>query len=333
MASDVVKGGWAPDEDEKLVKGIERYGTRWSLVASVVQSRNSDQCAKRWTDTLNPAIDRTTWSPDSDELLLRAVSEHGKVWTKIVKTYFPGRTGLSAKNRYNSITRFNPENPRGVRLRRKSTDSEQSSNTESVSSSSSASPSTPAISLPMMGQLPVQFTLESAQLPCDFDVSGWPPSSSMITEDSPPALSFDHRATGIQAPPRSISSPDISYQGFDLNAHQTLSAFPDESQMPYSSSPLFHHDFYKHMMSDSTHIIDHSQIYQASPQELYPSYSQPHTISEGTLVGNHFGDFDALQIQVDPITEIHWDITNSSFDPKQYVGHRIEPESSYPFLF
>lgn len=34
-----------------------------------------------------------------DELLLRAVSEHGKVWTKIVKTYFPGRTGLSAKNR------------------------------------------------------------------------------------------------------------------------------------------------------------------------------------------------------------------------------------------
>lgn len=31
MASDVVKGGWAPDEDEKLVKGIERYGTRYEL--------------------------------------------------------------------------------------------------------------------------------------------------------------------------------------------------------------------------------------------------------------------------------------------------------------
>jgi hypothetical protein len=29
MASDVVKGGWAPDEDEKLVKGIERFGTRY----------------------------------------------------------------------------------------------------------------------------------------------------------------------------------------------------------------------------------------------------------------------------------------------------------------
>ena len=61
MANDVVKGGWSPQEDEKLVKGIERYGTRcvvpyifsaleisfpssrWSLVASVVQTRNSDR--------------------------------------------------------------------------------------------------------------------------------------------------------------------------------------------------------------------------------------------------------------------------------------------------
>lgn len=29
MSSDVVKGGWSPQEDEKLVKGIERYGTRY----------------------------------------------------------------------------------------------------------------------------------------------------------------------------------------------------------------------------------------------------------------------------------------------------------------
>lgn len=99
MASDVVKGGWAPEEDERLIKGIEHYGTRydyshpsatghwlsflrWSLVASVVQSRNSDrtcsllrhlhsnwlfssECAKRWTDTLNPAIDRTTWTSEA----------------------------------------------------------------------------------------------------------------------------------------------------------------------------------------------------------------------------------------------------------------------------
>lgn len=43
MASDVVKGGWAPDEDERLIAAIERYGTRWSLVAGVVGTRNSDR--------------------------------------------------------------------------------------------------------------------------------------------------------------------------------------------------------------------------------------------------------------------------------------------------
>ncbi|KIY70459.1 hypothetical protein CYLTODRAFT_419804 [Cylindrobasidium torrendii FP15055 ss-10] len=140
MASDVVKGGWAPDEDERLVGAIERFGTRWSLVASVVGTRNSDQCAKRWTDTLNPAIDRTSWTPEADTLLLRAVNEHGKLWTKIVKTYFPGRTGLAAKNRYNSITRFNSD-----RTRRPS---KAGSTSSSSSSSSSVSPVTPHMSIP-----------------------------------------------------------------------------------------------------------------------------------------------------------------------------------------
>lgn len=105
MSSDVLKGGWSPDEDQRLLSAIDAFGTRWSLVAGMVQTRNSDQCAKRWCDTLNPAIDRTAWSAEADEILIQAVNEHGKVWTKIVQMYFPGRTGLAAKNRYNSITR------------------------------------------------------------------------------------------------------------------------------------------------------------------------------------------------------------------------------------
>ncbi|KAF9445715.1 hypothetical protein P691DRAFT_784869 [Macrolepiota fuliginosa MF-IS2] len=182
MASDVVKGGWAPEEDERLVKGIERYGTRWSLVASVVQTRNSDQCAKRWTDTLNPAIDRTTWTPEADESLLQAVNEHGKVWTKIVKIYFPGRTGLSAKNRYNSITRFNAD-PSRARPRRKSPENARYSSerkTESVSPSPSASPAIPSAPLPRPIQPP--FSLESS-LSYDYDSIGWPSSSSSTAED------------------------------------------------------------------------------------------------------------------------------------------------------
>ncbi|KAG9224465.1 hypothetical protein CCMSSC00406_0007658 [Pleurotus cornucopiae] len=99
MASIVSKGGWSTDEDERLIEAVRKHGTRWSLVAAMVQTRNNDQCAKRWSDTLNPDIDRTVWSPEEDTQLLDAVQTMGKSWTKIVKTYFPGRTGLSAKNR------------------------------------------------------------------------------------------------------------------------------------------------------------------------------------------------------------------------------------------
>ncbi|KAJ7679354.1 hypothetical protein DFH06DRAFT_1316283 [Mycena polygramma] len=125
MSTDVVKGGWAPDEDQRLLNAIDCYGTRWSLVASMVQTRNSDQCAKRWCDTLNPAIDRTAWTAEADDTLIQAVNEHGKVWTKIVQMYFPGRTGLAAKNRYNSITR-SEDSSRGSPRRRHSPDSSPS---------------------------------------------------------------------------------------------------------------------------------------------------------------------------------------------------------------
>jgi len=75
------------------------------LVASMVETRNSGQCAKRWNDTLNPEIDRSAWSSEEDAKLLDAVNTHGTSWTTIVKSYFPGRTALAAKNRYSHLSR------------------------------------------------------------------------------------------------------------------------------------------------------------------------------------------------------------------------------------
>jgi hypothetical protein len=105
MASVVSKGGWSSEEDRKLLDAVEKHGTKWSLVASMVDTRNSGQCAKRWNDTLNPEIDRSAWTADEDTKLLRAVSTHGTSWTTIVKSHFPGRTALAAKNRYSHLSR------------------------------------------------------------------------------------------------------------------------------------------------------------------------------------------------------------------------------------
>ncbi|KAF8995777.1 Homeodomain-like protein [Cyathus striatus] len=96
------KGSWSREEDAALMRAVEMYGTKWQLVSSVVGTRKGCQCARRWYDTLNPAIDKAPWTQEEDTLLLALVNEHGKKWSYISQTYFPGRTGLAAKNRYGS---------------------------------------------------------------------------------------------------------------------------------------------------------------------------------------------------------------------------------------
>jgi hypothetical protein len=64
MNADVVRGGWVPDEDQRLLSAIDRFGTkfvdfylslksltpkfRWAIVASVVQTRSSDRTLRRF---------------------------------------------------------------------------------------------------------------------------------------------------------------------------------------------------------------------------------------------------------------------------------------------
>ncbi|KAE9402059.1 hypothetical protein BT96DRAFT_817011 [Gymnopus androsaceus JB14] len=88
MAFTFIKGSWSPTEDAMLALGMERYGERWSLVSMVVKSRNSDQCAKRWREILDPNINRARWSPAEDNKLIQAVEQHGTAWAKIGKKSF-----------------------------------------------------------------------------------------------------------------------------------------------------------------------------------------------------------------------------------------------------
>ncbi|KAH9833401.1 uncharacterized protein C8Q71DRAFT_813905 [Rhodofomes roseus] len=105
MATIVSKGSWTSDEDERLCRAVEELGPKWALVANRVRTRNSGQCAKRWNDALNPTIDRSGWTREEDEQLLRAVEQQGHSWANIARTSLPGRTGLAAKNRYNHLMR------------------------------------------------------------------------------------------------------------------------------------------------------------------------------------------------------------------------------------
>jgi hypothetical protein len=66
---DFVKGPWTPREDELLTLMVQTYGTkRWSLVASNFKGRTGKQCRERWTNQLNPLINKRPWSTEEDEV-------------------------------------------------------------------------------------------------------------------------------------------------------------------------------------------------------------------------------------------------------------------------
>ena len=70
-------GRWSTAEDERLKEAVIKHGTRWIAVAPEVGTRNSEQCAKRWNDNLNPDLDHSFWSVEEVRAL---VSSHISKW-------------------------------------------------------------------------------------------------------------------------------------------------------------------------------------------------------------------------------------------------------------
>lgn len=69
---------------------------------------------------VKPSVGSFSDPSNKDTLLFSAVERHGRVWSTIVSQYFPGRTGLDAKNR--SVLRtiswliHNPQLPVDIRV-------------------------------------------------------------------------------------------------------------------------------------------------------------------------------------------------------------------------
>lgn len=105
VAAGVTKGTWTAEEDKQLHLAVEKHGTKWSQVALEMETRNGDQCSKRWKDTIDPTIDHSAWTLEKDQLLLQSVEKFGRNWKTIVDNNFTGRTAISAKNRYSVLTR------------------------------------------------------------------------------------------------------------------------------------------------------------------------------------------------------------------------------------
>ncbi|KAL4931705.1 uncharacterized protein BDV17DRAFT_288765 [Aspergillus undulatus] len=103
LSTSLSKGPWTESEDERLWNAVQKHGARWSLVSREVGSRNADQCSSHWGQTLNPEIDFGDWSRWDDETLRRSVERHGTNWSTIASLYFPKRTSLALRNRFNAL--------------------------------------------------------------------------------------------------------------------------------------------------------------------------------------------------------------------------------------
>ena len=96
---------WTAEEDEILVSRIEKYGTgNWSLIAQELAGRTGKQCRERWTNQLNPNLNRENWTPSEDRILLQQQQICGNSWSKIAM-FLPGRSSNSVKNRWSWLVR------------------------------------------------------------------------------------------------------------------------------------------------------------------------------------------------------------------------------------
>ncbi|XP_078157004.1 transcription factor MYB41-like isoform X2 [Carex rostrata] len=99
-------GPWTPEEDQKLVKYIEKNGPgNWrTLAKNAGLTRCGKSCRQRWMNYLRPDIKRGRFSFEEEQTIIQLRSILGNKWSAIAAR-LPGRTDNEIKNYWNTHIR------------------------------------------------------------------------------------------------------------------------------------------------------------------------------------------------------------------------------------
>ncbi|TVU37688.1 hypothetical protein EJB05_11016 [Eragrostis curvula] len=97
------RGLWSPEEDDKLMNHIAKYGYGcWSSVPKLAGlERCGKSCRLRWINYLRPDLKRGAFSQEEEDLIIHLHSMLGNKWSQIA-AQLPGRTDNEVKNFWNS---------------------------------------------------------------------------------------------------------------------------------------------------------------------------------------------------------------------------------------
>ncbi|KAL9234114.1 hypothetical protein vseg_009019 [Gypsophila vaccaria] len=104
--TELKKGPWTPEEDQKLVDYVDKHGPgNWRhLPTKAGLQRCGKSCRLRWTNYLRPDIKRGKFTLEEEEVIIQLHSVMGNKWSAIAAK-LPGRTDNEIKNYWNTHIR------------------------------------------------------------------------------------------------------------------------------------------------------------------------------------------------------------------------------------
>lgn len=101
---------WTNEEDKFLCQTMLNPPLRddnkidWNLISTYFSIRSPKQCRERWTNIVDPSINKNEWTKRDDNSLKILVNMYGRKWKKIA-SHMNGRNANDIKNRWNGYNK------------------------------------------------------------------------------------------------------------------------------------------------------------------------------------------------------------------------------------